>query len=166
MFLFLATKLGHLLLQIVVVSDDGFFLTLESLVTFVVLPLDLRGLERQLGGLFPGPVDVDCHVVDLRSCQLVVIEHLRVLCSLALRCSHVGVELDFKLAVEGVDLLDKVHLHSFCFFEVLIAGLLLLGEEVVLKKSQLMKFFLLDCLDHLAQLLGLSIVGARDVVLL
>ena len=47
MLLFLGAQFCHLLLQVVVVLDDGVFLALKSIVTIIVLTLDLGSIERQ-----------------------------------------------------------------------------------------------------------------------
>ena len=79
---------------------------------------------------------------------------------------HVLLEFDLEGVVKSVDLLDEVHLHSLGLLDVLVTRLLLLSEEVVLDLAELGLLLLDDRLDHLAELLGLRVVGTRDVVLL
>ena len=85
---------------------------------------------------------------------------------LSLRFVHVLLELDLEGVVKRINLLDQVHLHGLCLFDVLVTCLLLLSKEVVLDLTQLVLLLLNDRLDHLAQFLGLGVVSARNIALL
>lgn len=98
--------------------------------------------------------------------MLVVVEQLRVKESLGLCLVHVLLEADLEGIVKGVDLLDQIHLHGFLLLDVLVSGLLFFSEEVVLDHAEFADLFFLDGLDHLAELLSLSIVSSADVKLL
>jgi len=79
---------------------------------------------------------------------------------------HVLLELDLKGIIKSINLFDQIHLHSLGLLDVFVTSLLLLSKEVILDLTQLVLLFLDDRLDHLAQLLGLGVVSARDVALL
>ena len=57
MLFLLTTKFSHLLLKIMIMPDDGVFLASESLVTIILLALDLSSFESQLLSLFLGAID-------------------------------------------------------------------------------------------------------------
>ena len=162
--LFLLTaELRHLLLQVVIVPDDGVFLASKSLVAIVLLALDLSSFKGQLLSLPLGAIDGLAHPVDCLSSLLVGIQHLGVLLSLGLGLVHVLLELDLESVIQEVDLLDQIHLHSLSFLDVLVTSLLLLGKEVVLDQSHLLGLLLMDSLDHLLELLGLGVMRAGNV---
>ena len=72
MLLLLVSQLGHLLLQIVVVLDNGVFLASKRIVTIIVLTFELLGLESESLSLFLNTVDLLGAFSDICSCLIVV----------------------------------------------------------------------------------------------
>ena len=158
MVFFLTSQFGHLLFQIVVVLHDGVTLALESLVTIIVLSLELGGLEGETMGLSLDTVDLVSHILDRLRGFLVVVEQRAVEESLGLSLVHVLLEADFELIVKVINLLDQVHLHGLLLFDVLVSDLLLLSEESLVHCLQLSFFLFIDGVDHLLEFQSLCVV--------
>ena len=76
---------------------------------------------------------------------------------------HVLLEAHFKLAIEGVDFLDEIHLHGLLLLHVLVPDLLLLCEEGFVHGLELRFFFFIDGIDHLSKLESLSVVRPGNI---
>ena len=166
MLLFLAAKLRHLFLEVMIVLHDSVALTLESCIPVITLTLDLSSFECKSLSLLLDAIDLRLHVSDGFGRLLVVVEQLRVEESLRLCLVHVLLERDLEGIVKVVDLFDQVHLHGFLLLNVLISRLLFFGEEVVLDHAEFADLFFFDGLDHLSELLSLGIVSSGDIRLL
>jgi len=149
---FLATQFSHLLLQVVVVSDDGVFFPFESIVTISVFSEILLGLQSETKSLSFDTVDVMGVLRNLLGGVLIVVEELTVLEGLGLGLVHVLLETDLEGIVKGIDLLDQVHLHGLLLLDVLVTDLLLLGEEGLGHCLRLGVLLFIDRVDHLSEL--------------
>ena len=143
--------------------DDGVFLASERLVAIILLAFDLSSFESQLLSFPLGAVDRLAHLVDCLSGLIIGMKHFRVLLSFGLSLVHVLLELDFKSVIQEINLLDQVHLHCLSFFNVLVTSLFFFGKEVVLDQTHLLGLLLMDSLNHLLELLGLSVMCASNI---
>ena len=159
-------QLRHFLLQLMVVSDDGVSLAPQCIVTIVIFPLELLGLEGEPLRLLLHTIDVLLQALDLLRRLVVAGEKLRVKLGLGLCLVHVLLEINLELVVMIVDLLDQFHLHRLLLLDILVPDLLLLGQECLVHGLELGLLLLVDSLDHLPELLRLGVVAPGDVRLL
>ena len=159
-------QLRHFLLQLMVVFDDGVSLSPQCIVTIVIFPLELLGLEGEPLRLLLHTIDVLLQALDLLRRLVVAGEKLRVKLGLGLCLVHVLLEINLELVVMIVDLLDQFHLHRLLLLDILVPDLLLLGQECLVHGLELGLLLLVDSLDHLPELLRLGVVAPGDVRLL
>lgn len=163
MLLLVATEVGHLLLEQVVVADELLQLLLQSVVAQLALELVLLFAETPVGALGTESLNLLLGFTDLVGRGAVIFKEGAVVSGLLFGISNVLVEMNFEFLIEFLNLLDQLVLHRLKLLDILVFGLF---AETVVSVAHVTKLLLLlffDGLNHFIKLTVLHVVAVFDI---